>query len=255
MLARIAKLHEQAAQAATEGDLHRVDELIAEAAKVRSQVTRPVRSPGGTRTGIQRSSTRAQAVAALDDMGVPSPPREIAAFHLVRFSVELDVRGLASVRRDERKAFERYGPTRPAPYLVPALDARYLQPVRGPLTLSTWPLEQRLLAATSPRVDHLRLTRRLAELTERLDGEPAARMLDLSAHYAQTVPGALDGETANPGQIREAVDAELLQVVASDNEERAQAAERARQQLDDAALLWGWDGLPGLHLVAGSDSR
>jgi hypothetical protein len=251
LLARVVELHQKAAQAAADGDLDHVDALIAEATQLRRQAARPPRSAPRARTGTERTSTRAQAVTALDDMGIPSPPREISSFHLIRFGVELDVRGLASVRRDERKAFDRYGTARPSPYLVPALDVRYLQPVRGPLALSSWPLERRLLATTSPRVDHVRLTRRLAELAARLDGEPAVRMLDLVGRYAQTIPGALDGNTIDPGRVRDAADDELQQIAGPDDYERSQAADRARQQLDDAALLWGWDGRPGLQVLDG----
>jgi hypothetical protein len=251
LLARVAALHQEAAEAAAAGELEKVDALTAEAGRLRRQADPRRRAARRLRTGGERTSTRAQALAALDDMGVPSPPREIAAFHLVRFGSDLDVRGLASVRRDERKAFERYGPTRPAPYLVPALDARYLQPVRGPLTLSSWPLERRLLAATSPRVDHLRLTRRLAELAGRLDGETGEGVLGLAVRYAQTVPDALGGGVADPARIQAATDAELREIAGPDEEERAQAAARARQQLPESELLWGWEDRPGLRVLAG----
>jgi hypothetical protein len=132
------------------------------------------------------------------------------------------------------------------------LDARFLQPVRGPLTLSSWPLERRVLAATSPRVDHLRLTGRLAELAARLDGDVGARMRDLAARYARTVPGALLGpEDADPSRIRAAVQAELGEIADADEQERRQAADRARRRLDDTMLLWGWDDRPGLQVVEG----
>jgi hypothetical protein len=252
ILDRVAELHQQAAEAAGRGDLERVDALTAEAARLRRSAER-ARHPSRRRgeTGAGRTSTRSQALAALDDMGVPSPPREIASFHLARFGAELDVRGLASVRRDERKAFDRYGPNRPAPYLVPALDTRLLQPVRGPLTLSSWQLERRLLAPTSSRIDHLRLTRRFAELATELSGERRDRMLDLAVRYAQSVAGALDDAQPDPGSIIEATDSELEEISGLDEHERARAAQRARQQLKPDEQLWGWEDRPGLRVVAG----
>ncbi len=252
LLERVAALHQEASKAAGSGDLERVDALTAEAGRLRRQAeqARHPRRRGGV-TGAARTSTRSQALAALDDMGVPAPPREIAVFHEVRFGVELDVRGLASVRRDERKAFERQGPDRPTPYLVPALDVRLLQPVRGPLTLSSWPLERRLLAPTSPRVDHLRLTRRLAELSTELGGDQGDRMLDLAGRYARSVAGALGEVGLDPGAIIEAAETELGKISALDDQERARAAQRGRAQLKPPEQLWGWEDQPGLRVIAG----
>jgi hypothetical protein len=174
-------------------------------------------------------------------MGVPSPPREIAEFHEVRFSSALDARALASVRRDEAAAWERDPSSRPA-FLVPALDIRFFRPVRGPLTLSSWELEQRLLGSSSPRVDHLRLTVRLAELAERLGGETGQALTVMAARYAQTVPGAIDSESdAEAQRIADAARRELEILAPQDAEERASAAARAREQLAEAELIWGRD--------------
>jgi len=251
ILDRVAKLHQQAAEAAGRGDLERVDALTVEAARLRRSAERARHPRRRGEAGGGRTSTRSQALAALDDMGVPSPPREIAGFHLARFGSELDVRGLASVRRDERKAFDRYGSNRPAPYLVPALDTRLLQPVRGPLTLSSWQLERRLLGPTSSRVDHLRLTRRFAELAKELSGERRDRTLELAARYAQSITGALGDAQPDPDSIIEAADSELSEISSMDEDERAGAAQRARQQLKPDEQLWGWEDRPGLQVVAG----
>lgn len=252
LLRQVAALHQEAADAAASGNFERVDALTAEAARLRRRAERE-RKPRrrGSATGAMRTSTRSQALAALDDMGVPAPPREIAVFHEVRFGIELDVRGLASVRRDERKAFERQGPDRPMPYLVPALDVRLLQPVRGPLTLSSWPLERRLLAPTSPRVDHLRLTCRLAELAAELGGEQGHQMLGLARRYARSVVSVSGKTDLDPPAIIEAAEAELAEISMFDEQERARAAQRARAQLQRAEQLWGWEDRPGLQVIAG----
>jgi hypothetical protein len=252
LLDHVAALHQKAAEAAGKGDLEQVDALTAEAAGLRRRVERaqqPQRR-GGT-TGAGRTSARSQALAALDDMGVAAPPREIARFHEVRFGIDLDVRALASVRRDERKAFDRQGSDRPTPYLVPALDVRLLQPVRGPLTLSSWSLERRLLAPTSPRVDHLRLTRRLAELARDLGGDQGDRMLALAGSYARSVAGALGRADLDHAAIIEAADVELAEIAGLDDQERARGAKRARAQLRPDELLWGWEDRPGLQVIAG----
>jgi hypothetical protein len=243
LLAESSELTRKAADAVSSGDLAAAEALEVRADELRRQarltIARIVRRSRGVGGG--RLTAREQAVTALAEMGVPSPPREIAEFHEARFSSGLDVRALASVRRDEAAAWER-DPSSRAAFLVPALDIRFFRPMRGPLTLSSWELEQRLLGASSPRVDHLRLTVRLAELAERLDGEPGRALTAMAARYAQTVPGAVDpGHDAEPRRIVDGVRRELVILGPQDDEERAAAAVRAREQLDEAEMMWGRD--------------
>lgn len=250
LLSESSDLTGQAAEALAAGDLAVAEALEVQADELRRQarltiarVVRRTRSVGGGRL-----TAREQAISALAEMGVPSPPREIAEFHAARFSSAMDARALASVRRDEAAAWER-DPSSRAAFLVPALDIRFFRPVRGPLTLSSWELEQRLLGASSPRVDHLRLTVRLAELAERVEGEPAQALTTMAARYAQTVPGATDaGRDATPQRIADAARRELEILAPQDDEERARAAERAREQLGEASLMWGRDDIDGRGL-------
>lgn len=243
LLSESAGLTRQAAGALASGDLAaaealevRADELRRQARLMIARTVRRSRSVGGGRL-----TAREQAISALAEMGVPSPPREIAEFHEARFSSGLDARALASVRRDEAAAWDR-DPSSRAAFLVPALDVRFFRPVRGPLTLSSWDLEQRLLGASSPRVDHLRLTIRLAELAERLDWETGQALTAMAARYAQTIPGATDaGHDADPHVIADAARRELQILAPQDDEERTSAAARAREQLQEAELMWGRD--------------
>jgi hypothetical protein len=236
-------LTQQASEALMAGDLATAEALEVRANELRRQarlaiarIVRRSRSVGGGRL-----TAREQAISALAEMGVPSPPREIAEFHEARFSSGLDARALASVRRDEAAAWER-DPSSRAAFLVPALDVRFFRPVRGPLTLSSWELPQRLLGASSPRVDHLRLTVRLAELADRMDGEPGQALTAMAARYAQTIPGAVEaGLDAAPQRIADAARRELAILAPQDDDERAKAASRAREQLQEAELMWGRD--------------
>lgn len=243
LLSESSDLTSQAADALMAGDLAAAEALEVRANELRRQarltiarIVRRSRSVGGGRL-----TAREQAISALAEMGVPSPPREIAEFHEARFSSGLDARALASVRRDEAAAWER-DPSSRAAFLVPALDVRFFRPVRGPLTLSSWELAQRLLGASSPRVDHLRLTVRLAELAERMDGEPGQALTAMAARYAQTIPGAVEaGPDAAPQRIADAARRELEILAPQDDEERTSAASRAREQLEEAELMWGRD--------------
>ncbi len=243
LLAESSELTRQAADALAAGDLAATEALEVRANELRrraqltiARIVKRSRPAGGGRL-----TAREQAITALAEMGVPSPPREIAEFHEARFSSTLDARALASVRRDEAAAWER-DPLSRAAFLVPALDIRFFRPVRGPLTLSSWELEQRLLGASSPRVDHLRLTVRLAELAGRLEGEPGQALAAMATRYARTVPGAVDtAEDADTTRIADAARRELEILAPQDDEERTGAAARAREQLQEAELMWGRD--------------
>jgi hypothetical protein len=64
------------------------------------------------------------------------------------------------------------------------------------------------------------------------------------------VVSSLDQADLDPGAIIEAAEAELDEISALDDQERASAAKRARAQLQPAEQLWGWED-PGLHVIAG----
>jgi len=59
-------------------------------------------------------------------------------------------------------------------YIVPALEGRFFQPVRGLLTLSDWPLERLLVGPSSERADHLAATAQLARQLAWLSGRDSA---------------------------------------------------------------------------------
>jgi hypothetical protein len=257
LLQQAAELTREAAHAAEEGDLGLMNTLEAHSAQLRREAQRVARRSQRPRASVDagaRLSARAQAITALSEMEVPAPAREIAAYHAARFEQPLDVRALASIRRDERKAWERSQAAHPV-YLAPALETRFFRPVRGPLTLSTWPMEQRLIGSSSARVDHLRLAMQIAETADKLSGTAAAEAVaKLAWRYALSIPGATDpGKTAKPTQIAAAARAELELVASQDEEERTAGARRALAQLSEAQQLWGQEH--GLQLVAEAGAR
>jgi hypothetical protein len=257
LLEQAADLTSQAAKAAVAGDLEQMSALEAHSAKLHREAQRLARRSQRPRASVDagvRISARAQAITALSEMGVPAPAREIAAYHAARFDQPLDVRALASIRRDERSAWERSKGGHPV-YLAPALEARFFRPVRGPLTLSSWPMESRLIGSSSARVDHLRLAIRIAEMAERLTGASAAEALtNLAWRYALNIPGGVDrAKRADPTTIAAAARAELAVVASQDEEERASAARRAVAQLSQAEQLWGHEH--GLALVVEGGAR
>lgn len=185
-------------------------------------------------------SARQVIAGALAEIGVACRARVVADYAEARFGQRVESRMLAALRRDEKRAWERR--TARLNYVVPALEGRFFQPVRGLLTLSDWPLERRLLGPWSERADHLaataQLARQLAWLSER-DTAVAERLAPVVATMASSIPGALDGPGLDTARVADAAEAELGPLAARDEPWRRDAAARARAQLPAEQQLWG----------------
>jgi len=185
-------------------------------------------------------SARQVVAGALAEIGVACRAKVVTEYAQARFGQRVESRTLAALRRDERRAWEKSS-ARPT-YIVPALESRYFQPVRGLLTLSDWPLERRLIGPWSERADHLaataQLARQLAWLSER-DTAVAERLAPVVADMAASIPGALDGPGLDTARVESAAEAEFGPLAARDEPWRRDAAARARSQLPGEQQLWG----------------
>lgn len=173
------------------------------------------------------------------------------------YGAMISTQSLSSLRRDERRSFvnaqDDHSQTAERDvYVVPALTFDRFTPVRGTLALSSWPIEERLIAPSSPRVDVLQITIRLVQQLQAAVDPSSARRLAM--RLASTIPGALPSRIAAAGssfpatlptgdydasQIINAAERELAQLVERDEAERADGAERASAQLGTEALLFG----------------
>lgn len=241
LLRNAAELSAQAADRADAGDVDAALKLEREADALRRRARRRAqrRAPAGEPT-TRAQSAREAAVAALNELEVPSSPREISDYSLARFGRALDHKAFASIRRDERRAFDSPR-THRAVYIVPALEGRWLLPARGRFALSEWPVEQRLIGPHSLRVDHLKVTLNMADrfawLGER-DVERAAAMGELLERYARSLVGVSDNGKLDPTRIRAAVESELEILRPDDDAWREQAAVRVGR-LSSEQQLWG----------------
>ena len=181
---------------------------------------------------------REQVHQALALLGVPAAPRLILAVHDAFFAGPLIAARLTSLRRDEERSF-RTAPHARAYYLCAALTADLLAPARGLLSVSTWPLDRRVIGPLSPRVNYLTAAIRVAQSLQRLPGaSPDA--LRLLWRFAANIPGAPAGtRSPRPDEVVQAARAELAVHQDDDQAHRAAAAARARAQLDDADQLFG----------------
>lgn len=188
---------------------------------------------------------RQQAIDALSELGVSANPALIAEFHRANFGSELAPRALASIRRDELRAYRAKNSTRSL-WVVPALTTQLL-PARGYLALSSWPAWLRILGTRSTRVDTLQV---LIVLLDALAGLPVAgsdrlratrelrrgRLTELLVRMGVDVPGI--GQTIDHETAREAIRDELDRIASKDHAERDDAA-TALSVLDEEQRLFG----------------
>ena len=246
LLREASRLATEAAEAAARGDVDlalRLQDAVDQANRRARRLARgqerkaalPTRGPNG----------RQRAVGALTELDVPSSPKEIAAYASARDGKPFDLRALASVRRDEHRSWDS-GSHRDT-YIVPTLEGPWLVAGRGRFGLSHWELWRRIIGPLSPRADHLRACKSLAQHAERLrplDDAGAERLLELLAGYARSVPGALEhpwsaGGEIDLAQLRVAVHAELELIGDEDETFRREQAARAARQLAEEQRLWG----------------
>ncbi len=246
---RIAKLRRAIRGALAADDQDRVRELRAELRRAERSwdalVTPPDR-PEEDREGLASLlPAREQVHQALTLLGTPAAPKLIAAVHAAFFAGQLATSRLASLRRDEERSYRSAPGARPY-YLCPALTSDLLSPARALLCVSTWQLEQRIMGPLSPRVDFLSAAIRIAGTAPSLTGAGAdsqsAAVERLLRRFAVNIPGAgpdRPGGSIAAETIAAAARAELDIHSARDQDDRAQAAARARRQLDDAGQLFG----------------
>ena len=177
-------------------------------------------------------------------VGRPASVQLLADLARARGGYRLPNARVASLRRDEERSF-RSSASRPA-YVVPALTYDRFTPVRGVLASSAWPLPLRLVAPASPRVDFLQTVIAMArDSAARADAEPSRGantgqgMELLLRKLARTIPDALESSHVplDYDRIVQAAAAELTVHEAADTRERQAAADRARVQLHDPAVL------------------
>jgi hypothetical protein len=242
---RIASLRAAFLQATALGDRPRAASLKAEIHAAQVEWEEAVEAlaptpagPPAQREGGSLLPLREQVHSALTLLGVPAAPRLIAQVYNACFGGDIANAKLTSLRRDEERSFRTAPFARPY-YLCAALTADRLAPVRGLLAVSTWPLEQRIIGALSPRVDFLTAAINVAEHVEGLPevDRATARLLWL---FAENIPGAADGVgSTKPEAVIRAAQSELRNHEFTDRSHRDKAASRARAQLNETDQLFG----------------
>lgn len=190
--------------------------------------------PAGKTQGPRLVTVREQVHQALELLGAPAQARLVVAVSGAFLAGTIRSSQLTSLRRDEERSFRSSPFGRPY-YLCAALTDR-LSPARGYLTVSTWPVERRVVGPLSPRVDFLTCAIRIAEHTAGRRSPDGDRLL---SRMARNIPGAGDEVPPDPARVAEAARRELAVHAERDAGDRAELAGRADTQLDDVARLFG----------------
>lgn len=201
------------------------------------------RTGAAARSGLAgQQPMREHVLNALDRIGVPVTPREVAEVAFALTGAELASSRFASLRRDEYRVYLHDPRSRPA-YVVPAINASGLTAMARMVADSAWEPERRLIGTRTLRANHLRTLLALLDMhgdaEVRQDATAMKRLGLLIGRYAESVPGATEhGQSLDMGRVRDATSTELARIGPLDAKERAAAALQLKKLREDRQL-WG----------------
>jgi hypothetical protein len=172
---------------------------------------------------------------ALTLLTVPAAPRLITVVHTAFVGDDIPSTRLTSLRRDEERSFRSAPYARPY-YLCPALTFDRLAPARALLSISTWPMADRIVGPLSPRVHFLIAAIQVAETIRRVKN-PRPEAMRLLWRFAANIPGGTEGGV-DPSTVIKAARAELVIHQDEDRRTRERGAQRA-EALTDVQRLFG----------------
>lgn len=223
--------------------------------------TGPVESP--TPVNPRPRPLRLLVLDALDDLGWPTYSRELMLYLKARYGRNVNPTRFGTLGSDEIKAFGNRASSDDSPATNEGIRRAGPRPVwlcfglthdRGEAikrlwARSDWPLERRVVAPTSGRIQNLRLTHRLAELA--LDaGDTAAdpvAMKIIAADHARDLPGVTFRRGDFPLEAWRDTAVRLLQELEPrDEEARVEAARNIARRSERFQLF----GIPDVVEVA-----
>jgi hypothetical protein len=181
------------------------------------------------REPVQKREVLIETLALLHRSAAPTTVSRSAA---LMFGVDISPSQFASMRKGDERAYMRG--RRRRVMLVPALSSVDLTARARTITLSDWPMEQRIIGRLSERVDALHVILRLIELMKsQPDREWLAVLRPLAQDFRFKIKAPEDAMA-----VREVVHSELEKIEAQDFEERHEAAVRAAK-LPESRRLFG----------------
>lgn len=189
-----------------------------------------------------RRTLRQMVLDALEDLGVMSTSKDLTGYLDARFGRSVIPARFGTLAADEMASFDRTAGARSA-WLCFAIDIATGKPIKHMWARSDWALESRLVGPSTPRLQRLKLTRRLCELA--LSPMPGMaspdRLPALAGAYAADLPGSGNTSLANSALLLQwaevAADLEA-RLGPADQVMRERSSKRLQGQ-DDRSLLFG----------------
>ena len=176
-----------------EAMLARVEKQV-EAIRLSSEPTQSQLEPRGTPDTKRRNwaqSAREMVLDALGDLEWSAYTRECATLIEARLGRKIPPTRFGTLAADEVKAFLNKGSDSRTVWICFGLTADRYEPIKRLLARSDWPLERRIYAMTTGRLQYLWMTKRFCELA--MKGDEIAVDPDmlriLAADHARDLPG------------------------------------------------------------------
>jgi hypothetical protein len=145
-------------------------------------------TPAGSLT--KGRPVRALVLDALEDLGWPAYTREIALYCQARYGRVLSPTRFGTLASDEVKSYVK-GKRPQTVWLCFGLTSTRGEAIRRLWARSDWPLDRRIVAPTTGRIQHLRLTARLCEIAMEAEDTAAdpGMLRIIAADHARDLPG------------------------------------------------------------------
>lgn len=210
-----------------------------------TEVKTTLEAEGEPRAAERKSRGRPARTVVLDsleDFGFMAYTREIGNLCKALYGRDIPSTRFPSLTGEEENAFTKQARPRSV-WLCYALTFDKGDAIKRLLTRSDWPLEERIVAPTTGRVQHAKITKRLCELAlraEELNAADPEMLMHMAADHARDLPG-VKPPRAKPdliGWIEVATDL-LEEIEERDLKARREAAAELEKHLDQRYLLFG----------------
>jgi hypothetical protein len=190
------------------------------------------------RQGSDRRPVRAMVLDVLEDTGMPTYSREIAQLFTALYGRSVSSSRFGALSADEAGIHISDRPR--SVYLGHALTAERFEPIKRLWIRSDWPLTERVMASTTSRTRHLRMTMKLCDLAEKYADHAAdpAMLKILAADHAADLPGIKVRRGEFPLREWRAIAADLLaELEPRDTLARVDAADRLAELAEHHQLF------------------
>jgi hypothetical protein len=196
--------------------------------------------PASAGDATTRRPFRGLVLDSLDDLNVLAYSRELTLYVQARYGRRVTSSRFGSLAADEQRTFTAGRPR--SVYLTHALTAQRGEAIKRLWGRSDWPLEDRIVAPTTGRVQHLKVTAALARLAMDEPGGDSGMLKILAADHARDLPGAKVRRGAfDLDEWRIIAEGLLTELEGRDHELRIAAATHLAATLTAREQLFGAD--------------